>query len=243
METPHPVTVKGMAAAMLDTLGDPHPHQGTLAAMNSRLVNFIRDCEVGLVILDDFHHLIDKQTNRVLRDVSEWLKVQIKLTGIPYLVVGIEGEVERILKANSQLSRLFIREKLQPFAWDATRPETIEDYAALIAYVEHSLQLKLSEELERPELLFRLHYATDGMMNNLMNLLIQARRIHRQQYPGGTSVSLTTLAKVYEMRVKAHIGRSNPFLVTGKFTPSPASLPEKVMAATHRSAGQVLKTR
>jgi len=65
------------------------------------------DCQVELVILDDFHHLIDKETNRILEQVSDWLKVLIKETGIPFLVVGIDGKVERILDANAQLSRLF----------------------------------------------------------------------------------------------------------------------------------------
>ena len=123
-ETPSPVTVKGMAATLLARLGDPGASHGTLWAMNFRLIRLMIDCQVELVILDDFHHLIDKETNRILEQVSDWLKVLIKETGIPFLVVGIEGKVERILETNAQLSRLFaVRQTLQPFRFDLCFPQ------------------------------------------------------------------------------------------------------------------------
>ena len=65
-ETPSPVTVKAMASTMLAGLGDPASQSGTLWAMNFRLIHLIVDCKVRLVILDDFHHLIDKETDRIL---------------------------------------------------------------------------------------------------------------------------------------------------------------------------------
>src|SRR5688572_3970894 len=91
LETPSPVTVKGMAATMLERLGDPAAHRGALWSMNSRLIKLMQACDVQLAILDDFHHLIDTETNRILQKVSDWLKVLIKESGIPFLVVGIEG--------------------------------------------------------------------------------------------------------------------------------------------------------
>ena len=66
VETPHPITVKGMTSALLDALGDPRAFKGTQAEMNARLQGFLVDCAVHLVIVDDFHHLIDKKTNRIL---------------------------------------------------------------------------------------------------------------------------------------------------------------------------------
>ena len=53
METPSPVTVKGMAARMLETMGDPAAHKGPLWSMNSRLIRYIKLCRVQLVVLDD----------------------------------------------------------------------------------------------------------------------------------------------------------------------------------------------
>ncbi len=211
LETPHPITVKGMTSALLDALGDPLAFKGTQPEMNARLQNFLADCDVRLVILDDFHHLIDKQTNRILRDVSEWLKVLIKNTGIVYLVVGIEGEVERILNANKQLSRLFVREYLLPFRWQPDEPESITDFARLISYVQAVLEVKLTTVEPWPVLLFRIHLATGGVMSNIMNLFRQAVRIQQRQGLVGQPLSLDILTEAYSQRLQPHVGVDNPF--------------------------------
>lgn len=211
LETPHPITVKGMTSALLDALGDPLAFKGTQPEMNARLQNFLADCGVRLVILDDFHHLIDKQTNRILRDVSEWLKVLIKNTGIVYLVVGIEGEVERILNANKQLSRLFVREYLLPFRWQPDEPESITDFARLMSYVQTVLEVKLTTAEPWPVLLFRIHLATDGVMSNIMNLFRQAVRLQQRQGLVGQPLSLDVLADAYSQRLQPHVGVDNPF--------------------------------
>jgi energy-coupling factor transporter ATP-binding protein EcfA2 len=211
LETPHPITVKGMTSALLHALGDPRAFKGTQAEMNARLQSYLADCGTRLVILDDFHHLIDKQTNRILRDVSEWLKVLIKNTGIVYLVVGIEGEVERILTANLQLSRLFVRERLRPFPWQPGNPETISDFARLISYVQTTLSVSLAETESLPVLLFRIHQATAGVMSHIMNLFRQANRIQRRQGDVKKPLTLDILAAAYAERLQAHVGRNNPF--------------------------------
>lgn len=163
-ETPSPVTVKGMAATMLAALGDPDAHHGTLWAMNFRLIRLMIACQVELVILDDFHHLIDKETNRILERVSDWLKVLIKETGIPFLVVGIEGKVEHILEVNPQLSRLFaVRQVLEPFRCDPDDAASLQEFGRFVQYAEQVIATSFPTELPRLDLLQRLHQATGGV--------------------------------------------------------------------------------
>lgn len=119
MQMPSPATTKGTASKLLEHMGDPAAHRGTQWSLDSRLVKLISACGIELVILDDFHNLIETETDRVLEKVSDWLKALIKETSVPFLVVGIAGRVERILRANRELSRLFaVRETLYPFVWD-----------------------------------------------------------------------------------------------------------------------------
>ena len=226
-ETPSPVTVKGMAATMLARLGDPAAHQGTLWAMNFRLIRLMIDCQVELVILDDFHHLIDQETNRILEQVSDWLKVLIKETGIPFLVVGIEGKVERILEANAQLSRLFaVRQTLEPFRCDLADEAGVQEFARFVQYAEQVMAMPLPVTLPRLELLHRLHYATQGVVGNLMNLLRYAAWLTRQQQQ--EAITLATLAAAFDKRLSKHLkGEANPFL-----TPPDKSF----IPTTHNSA-------
>ena len=212
LETPSPATVKTMASAMLESLGDPAAHLGTIGPLNSRLIKLLKACEVELVILDDFQHLIDTETDRILAKVSDWLKVLIKETGIPFLVVGIEGKVERILRANAQLSRLFAaREQLAPFLWQPDRPETIQTFHVFVNTVETSLGRPLPTEVPRTELLYRLYYSTGGVVGNLMNLLRYAVMLAEEQPQA--NLTLPLLACAFEHRLAKHMcGRLNPFL-------------------------------
>lgn len=211
LETPSPVTVKGMAATMLARLGDPAAHRGTLWSMNFRLIKLMIACQVELAILDDFHHLIDKETNRILEKVSDWLKVLIKETGVTFLVVGIEGKAERILEANAQLSRLFaVRETLEPFRYDPADETSIQEFAQFVRYTEKAVETPLPETLPRLELLYRLHYATDGIVGNLMNLMRYAALMTRQQEK--TAIELPILAAAFNKRLSKHLrGKVNPF--------------------------------
>ena len=215
METPSPVTVKGMAARMLETLGDPAAHKGPLWSMNSRLIHYIQACEVQIVILDDFHHLIDRETNRILEKVSDWLKVLIKETHVPFLVVGIEGKVEMILQANDQLSRLFaVRETLKPFCWNPTDDATIQEFTSFVAYVEKGIGMSLSDELPRVEFLHRLHYATNGVVGNIMNLMRFAALLQINGSQDNNTLMLSVLSQAFTKRLHKHLAKkTNPFTI------------------------------
>lgn len=249
VETPSPVTVKGMAARLLQALGDPAAHHGTLWSMNSRLLHFIQACQVQMIILDDFHHLIDKETNRVLSQVSDWLKVLIKETNVPFLVVGVDGTVRRILDANAQLSRLFaIRETLRPFRWNSQEPETIKEFTTFIDFAERMIGIGLTKEIERDDLLYRLYYATDGIVGNVMNLLRYGVTLAQQRQ--ADTLTLQVLAAVFNMRLAEHVRRVNPFTPSGEpgrvVLPPPQSAepkPSSPQRTQDLSASDVLTTR
>ncbi|MBU2610300.1 MAG: TniB family NTP-binding protein [Chloroflexi bacterium] len=232
LETPSPVTVKGMAARLLEVLGDPGAHHGTLWSMNSRLIHFIRTCEVQLVILDDFHHLIDRETNRVMDKVSDWLKVLIKEANVPFLVVGLDGTVRRILESNTQLSRLFaIRETLQPFQWDEQNPDSIQEFAAFVAFAESRIGILLTDEIERKDLLYRLHVATNGVVGNVMNLLRYSVVLAQQRQ--ADRLTLEIFSAAFDLRLAEHVRRGNPFAppatrsaLPSKVAPTAESRPE-----------------
>ncbi len=235
MEVPSPASIKDFALTALRYMGDPAYARGTRAALTLRLIGLIRDCGVELVILDDFQHLIDSETQHILAEVSDWLKYLIKETSVPFLVVGLEGKVELILQANPQLSRLFAaRETLQPFEWDVSRPVTIQNFARFVDYVEQAVGQTLSTEVRRTEWLYRLHYATNGVVGNVMNLLRFAALLGESR--GQHQLDLAVCALAFQQRLIKHMrGKLNPFSepTTTRFTP-PASSAETLPASRPR---------
>lgn len=211
-EIPSPATVKGTAAALLEQMGDPLAGKGTLWGMNSRLVKLIQACGVELVILDEFSNLIDTETHHVLASVSNWLKMLIKQTSVPFLVIGLDGKVDCILHANPQLSRLFAaREKLLPFTWDVQNRETIQEFNLFVSYAEKAVELPLSADVPRVELLYRVFYATNGVVGNVMNLLRYATMVACEK--GISQMTLADLAIAFEKRLGQHLRtKKNPFM-------------------------------
>ncbi len=227
--TPSPVTIKGMASKMLEKLGDPGfaRGRGRIDSLDSRLINHLQASKTEFVILDDFHHLVDTETHRILVKVSDWLKALIKEAEIPFLVVGIEGQVEKILKANDQLSRLFpMRETLHPFTWDTQKPSTIKELARFIEYAEKALQMPLTKEIRRVELLYRLYFVTGGVVANIMSLLRAAQLIALTRK--SPSIELCDLSQAFQKHLAKHVGiTTDPFEVKqDKFVP-PTPLPNE----------------
>src|ERR1700690_2376306 len=69
-----PATIKSMGTWLLRDLGDPMPDRGTTPSITMRLCKLIKECRVELLILDEFQHLIDKDTEKVLKSSADWLK-------------------------------------------------------------------------------------------------------------------------------------------------------------------------
>lgn len=218
VQVPSPATVKGLAAAILEKLGDPAAHSGTLWSMNFRLAKLLVACKTELVILDDIHHLIDRDTDRVLRTVSDWLKVLIKETKVPFLIVGIPNTVDRILQENEQLARLFpVRERLEPFPWD--NGNSRGDFTRFVEDAARAISLRLDlYGLPREELLLRIHCATGGRISYVMALLRYATQeaVRQQQ----DCIDARILAKVFDKYLLGRIIATNPFAqsIGDKFT-------------------------
>lgn len=68
------VTVKGFYADVLRGFGDPNFARGTQQQLEKRAQAFIRKCGVELLIIDEVHHLISAETNKVRWDVAELFK-------------------------------------------------------------------------------------------------------------------------------------------------------------------------
>ena len=252
VEVPSPATVKDAVSDMLEALGDPDAHSGTIGALNSRLVGLIKDCQVELVILDEFSNLIDADTDHILKRVSDWLKMLIKKTKIPFLVVGIDGKVERILNANKQLSRLFaMRETLEPFVWNINDPETIKTFNTFVTSAEKSMGKPLPKDIDRVDLMYRIFYATRGVVGNVMNLMREAVALADEQ--NRATLDLPLLSQAFEGRLAKHVKVPvNPFLakVEAKFAEplSPEPTPETGKTDRRRkkkapSLDETLKTK
>lgn len=166
---PPPASVKGLVTNMLEKLGDPLYEKGSTIVQTIRLYRLLNECKVELIILDEFHHFIDRESKKVLVTLCDWLKSLIVNTKIPVVLFGMPIS-ENILKVdNWQLSRRFnYRHNLVPFPQDEAG---LNLFRGFLSEIEGQLPLLGKSNLAGKSLSERIYYATDGTIGHVMTLI------------------------------------------------------------------------
>ncbi|MDQ3800114.1 MAG: TniB family NTP-binding protein [Acidobacteriota bacterium] len=221
---PIPATPKNLVSILLTALGDPIADKGTTYNQTKRLIKFLKECEVELIILDEFQHFIDQDSDKILYTISDWLKQLINETEIPIILVGLAQSVN-VLKANSQLKRRFsMQDGLANFKWlkksDNKKSEAENangnekqaakdiDYLAFLKAVDEMLPLAEDSHLAGQLIAYRMWKATQGNVARTMKLIRYAARLALKD--GEEKVSLDLLEKAYE-KLFAGDSDQNPF--------------------------------
>jgi energy-coupling factor transporter ATP-binding protein EcfA2 len=205
---PSPATVKSLVSKLLWELGDPAYDKGTTSNQTIRLIGLMKDCGVSLVFLDEFQHFIDRDSAKVLKTVSDWLKDLILDTKVPMVLIGLP-EAETVFKFNSQLSRRFAnRHNLSPFSWS---DDSGIEFRTFLHAVESQLPLMDSSNLAESEMALRFYYASDGIVGYLMKLIRYGTHLALKQ--SQEKLDFPVLARAFEKHVladKPH--KKNPFI-------------------------------
>ncbi len=222
---PIPATPKNLVSILLTGLGDPIADKGTTYNQTKRLIKFLKECEVELIILDEFQHFIDQDSDKILYTISDWLKQLINETGIPIILAGLAQSVN-VLKANSQLKRRFsMQDGLTNFKWlnkksDNKKSEARNvkesknqatkdnDYRAFLKAVDEMLPLAEDSHLAGQLIAYRAWRATQGNVARTMKLIRYATRLALKK--GEEKVTLALLEEAYE-KLFAGDSDQNPF--------------------------------
>lgn len=209
---PSPATVKSVVTKLLWSLGDPAYEKGTIGNQTIRLIGLMKDCGVKLVFLDEFQHFIDRDSAKVLKTVSDWLKNLILDTKIPVVLIGLP-EAEAVFQFNSQLSRRFAnRHNLCPFSW---KVDSGQEFRTFLHLVESQLPLGEKSNLACEDIAMRFYYASDGIVAYVMKLIRYGTNL--TLYAEKEKLDLNVLAAAFDKHVssdKPH--KKNPF-VTDNF--------------------------
>lgn len=205
---PSPATVKSVVSKLLWELGDPAYEKGTISNQTIRLIGLMKDCGVSLVFLDEFQHFIDRDSAKVLRTVSDWLKNLILDTKVPMVLIGLP-EAEAVFKFNPQLSRRFAnRYNLSPFSWTE---DCGKEFRTFLHAIESQLPLELESNLASEEMAFRFYYASDGIIAYVMKLVRYGTYLTLTE--GLNKLDYPVLARAFEKYVRADKPyKKNPFL-------------------------------
>ncbi|MBZ0280517.1 MAG: TniB family NTP-binding protein [Anaerolineae bacterium] len=217
---PAKASMNALLTDLLAALGDPVAGRGSMGMKSHRLHQFIRDCGVQMLILDEANHFVDRDSERVLHDVSNAMKSLVKEHNIACVLVGLPY-TEEVLKVNEQFGSLFGDPYLlKPFVWDETVPETIEEFRTFLCQVETQLPLSAHSTLTSREMAWRCFVATHGKVGYVMRLIRRtAEMAVRHDQPG---LSQQLLFEAFERTLAGKRRQiTNPFGQELPQTPGP----------------------
>jgi type II secretory pathway predicted ATPase ExeA len=205
---PVPATVKSLVSELLSSLGDPLPEKGTVVTQTHRLKRLIRQCQVEMIVIDEFQHFIDRDSNVILTTVSNWLKDLLNETGVPMILIGMPYS-EAVLRANAQLERRFaMRASLDPFGWNTAERQT--EFRLFLNYLDERLPFTRRSSLADPETALRVLCATEGIIGYVMKLIRRAAGMAIDE--NRQCLDLSVLASAYDERLRGRTpDRANPF--------------------------------
>lgn len=207
---PVPATCKSLVTALLAAIGDPAAEKGTLVSQTHRLKRYLEACKVELLILNEFQHFQDRDSLKVLKTVSDWLKVLMDETGVPIVLAGLPYS-HTILDAhgNEQLQRRFaIRIELEAFHYYTSQER--QDFRRFLNILDDKLPLIEKSGLADPGTALCIYEATNGVVGHVMKLVRRATAIALES--NRERITLDILSLAYEQRLAANNpSKPNPF--------------------------------
>ena len=207
---PPKATISGTAGNLLRDLGDPMYERGTIDSKTARLQKFLKDCQVKLIMLDEINHLYDRDSEKSLKLIADWLKTLIIESNIPIVALGL-SVAENVFNPtiNPQLSRRFMKRLvLNPLPWNPVDENSIIKF---LYFLEQKIPLMGASNLFEEDVALKIFYATDGSIAHIMTLVRQGTRLALKQKQETLSMSiLATIFSEWIKNDKPH-KKVNPF--------------------------------
>lgn len=209
VSVPAAATIAGTVEAVLAQLGDHEPERGTVSVKTARAVRIARGCGVEMLLFDEAQHIQDRGRTHSQYFVGDWLKSFMDALGLPVTLLGLP-RTQALLQVNEQLRRRFTH-RLSLLV-QQSGPEINDDNSLkLFRAISEALPLPLDY---RPygwrELGVRLHFATDGRIAYVKQLLINAYGHAVDQ--AGSCISAQELEHAFTATIwPAGVGALNPF--------------------------------
>jgi energy-coupling factor transporter ATP-binding protein EcfA2 len=193
LSLPSTITPRSMAVQVLRALGDQSGLHGTCQELTERLFHYIRICNVKMIFLDEFQHLLalgrgsGPGPNQRLTEARNWIKSIIAATDVTFVLMGMPDTLQ-LIGTERQLERRFTHLlTLDPFGEPVRKGCDLSRFAdGLIEAVIHDVKIFDSAEQFQGsvEEARRLFIATAGVPSAIKDLVIRAALVSHRRGSG-----------------------------------------------------------
>ncbi len=234
--TPARPSVKALAAAIIENLGDPVPGNATEEALTRRATVLVENTRTDAVFIDEFQQFFDQGSNRVCYHATDWLKTFVDRSGLTLVVAGLPTCLS-IIEQNQQLAGRFLAPVRMPrFNWEDDGDVGV--FKGILQAFEESLRSVYDcPDLASDEMAFRFYCASGGLIGYVTKLLRQAE--WNAADAKSKKITLACLERAHAEAISTHDAAANaiaPFApaFAGLATPDLLSLARVIGTADLR---------
>lgn len=205
---PSKPTIKNMAEEILLAMGDENFAKGGSVDKTNRIFHAVEALDIKMFIFDEMQHFVDGGNKNAPRDVADWLKVLIDTSKVSTVLMGTKPVLE-IIQSNDQIRRRFSTVlEIKPFSIDDLA--SAQEFAAIVKQIDQSLGLPNAIDYQDIQLIESMHFATNGIMDYIVKLMVQAYELAREA--GKTQITRALLEEAFTESIWVEgVGKMNPF--------------------------------
>jgi hypothetical protein len=217
----HAVTHGELIVQLLSHLGAIKPEHGRNNAERlTRLVQLIKETGIEIIMIDEFHNIIDRDKKKTLFKVSETFKDIINLTGVAFVFFGLDDprnpELNStvILENSIQLKkRVPDHVKLERFKFDTGKQQ--ENFKRLLFEFDQLLPFEKLSGLSESNISSKIFQATDGLIYSIKQLIEAAAWVAMKKHEN--CIELEHFAKAFAQNKFINedykgYAKTNPFI-------------------------------
>lgn len=205
-------TVPDVASQILASMGDPAAFRGSVMEKTKRIHDNLRDCEVELLLMDEFHNLLKEDRKTPIARATMWLKTLVNKANRPFVACGLPRS-RLVLTSNTELDRRFgSKHYVEPMVY--SDDEAGKHFRATLKALQSRLPIQCETPFHEKNLARRFYFASRGLIDYIVRIIDRATVIAiRANCP----ISTTILAKAFVDEVwKGCPPHLNPFLTEQK---------------------------
>ena len=235
---PGSASSKSLLSRMLHILGDHAWSKGSKDSMAERLIRFIGECKVTLIIIEETQHLVDSDSQKVITKTRDTLKDLLDSTRTPIILFGMPNASDVVDGDQQVQDRFSVRLKLEPFGYDneiqedgneAQGESRKKEFQHFLWGVEKQLHFEQPFGLDSVDMSYRLFYASDGNPRRLVEDLIKNAALYAIN-SGRKRLDIKDLALAFETYLHGIVPhKTNPFkhkvfneIIAQRYTIAPA---------------------
>lgn len=204
-------TVSQFYTSVLRGLGDPYPDKGTTTTKAQRIYNLLARSKTELIIIDEFHELLNSQSKQLMTNVASAIKTMINQTKIPVVLAGTKT-AKYVLDNNGELFRRFITQVHLPRFTIFSKDER-NNFRKFLAMFDKALPFKKVGNFAEEGMYERFFVASLGLPSGIRRLMTRASNLAIKD--GSDSIESIHLIQAYDYALSSQPQvPDNPFKVS-----------------------------